>query len=64
MKGNVICSSSWSIQKELKGEAQAEVVVPVRRVIPVPIRNGAVGGIVVPTATTIDAVRSYIDNIS
>ena len=43
---------------ELKGKAQAEVVVRVRRRVVVTIGNAAVPGVVVPTAATVHAVRA------
>ena len=38
--------------------AEANVVVAVVRVVVVPVRNRAVIGIIVPTATTVYAVRA------
>ena len=43
----------------IQGHAKAEVVVAIRRVVPVAVRRPAVHGIVVPTATTVDAVRAF-----
>ena len=47
------------IKDELRGanNAEAEIVVPVGRVVVVTVSNLAVVVVVVPTATTIDAVR-------
>ena len=39
-------------------EAEAQVVVRVRRVVVVPVRHGAVVGVVVPAAAAVDAVRA------
>lgn len=48
---------------ELEGKAQSEVVVPVVGRIVVPIRHTAVPRVVVPTATTIHAVRAPLDTL-
>ena len=42
----------------IQGNAEAEVVVPVRRVVPVPVRRPTIRGLVVPTAATVHAVRA------
>lgn len=41
-----------------KSEAEAEVVVAVRRVVVVAVRHLAVPGVVVPAAATVHAVRA------
>lgn len=48
--------NSFHKTMELKGEAQAEVVVAVGRRVVVPIRHTTVPGVVVPAAPTIHAV--------
>lgn len=48
---------------ELKGKAEAEVVVRVRRRVVVPIGYAAVPGVVVPAATTVHAVRALADTL-
>lgn len=45
-------------------KAQAEVVVGVARGVVVPVRHTAVSGVVVPAATTVDAVRAcFMDTV-
>ena len=46
---------------ELEDKAQSEVVVAIVGRVVVPIRHTAVPGIVVPTATTVHAVRASTD---
>ena len=46
----------------LTGKPEAEVVVPVVGGVVVPISDTAVPRIVVPTATTVDAVRPVYDS--
>ena len=46
---------------ELEGKAQTKVVVAVVGRVVVPIRHTTVPGIVVPTATTVHAVRASTD---
>ena len=48
-------------EAELKGEAQAEVVVRVVGVPVVPVRHTAVPGVVVPAAATVHAVRALAE---
>ena len=50
-------------EAELKGEAQPDVVVAVRRGVVVPIRYAAVPGVVVPAAPTVHAVRALADAV-
>lgn len=46
---------------ELEGKAQAEVVVAVVGRVVVPVRHTAIPGVIVPTATTVHAVRAPTD---
>ena len=49
-----------ALKSKLRGanKAEAQVVVPVRRSVVVPVANGRVVGVVVPRTTPFDAVRT------
>lgn len=50
-----------AVKRELKDEAQAEVVVAVVRRVVVTVRHATVPGVVVPAAATVHAVGAITD---
>ena len=60
----MVCAEALKSKLRGANKAEAQVVVPVRRGVVVPVADRRVVGVVVPRTATFDAVRPNIINLS